>query len=93
MCLFVERSTGLIIDAQTAGHSDYQQEFLDKFVNIIEYNGMIPSKIFVKRERCYYLFEQIAEELGIELRLVKKLGELNKAKKEFYKISRSNWGW
>jgi len=93
ICLFIERSMGLIIDTHIAKSSDYLKEFLDTFLNIIEYNKMIPSKIFVKRKKCYFLLEQITEELGIKLQLVKKLGELNKAKKEFFKRMQTNRGF
>jgi len=90
ICLFVERSMGLIIESHVTESSDYLKEFLDTFLNIIEHNRMIPSKIYVSRKECYFFLKQIAEELGIELQLVKKLQELNKAKKEFFKRTHMN---
>lgn len=85
MCLFVEHSTGFIIDSLVAEHGEYMEEFQDTFLSIIEYNEMIPKEVLVKREEAYILFKQITEELGIKFRLVNKLKWIKKVRKELVK--------
>jgi len=72
VCLFVERSRGLIIGFHMTAETDYLKEFLDKFLSLIENNKTIPSKIFIKKEQLYHVFTEIAEQLGIKLELVNK---------------------
>lgn len=84
-CLFVERSSGLILNSHLTNEPDYMREFMDNFLDIITQNKMIPERIFVKSEKCYLLFKHITEKLGIDLQMVKNLKVLDEVRKILFK--------
>ncbi|MEO0293612.1 MAG: hypothetical protein ABIN61_05255 [candidate division WOR-3 bacterium] len=85
VCLFIDHLSGLIIDFQLSKSREYLKEFLNKFLDIIEFKRITPLRILVKKKECYLLFKQIAKELEIELMVIESLKELEEAKKELFR--------
>jgi hypothetical protein len=50
-------------------------------LNVIEKNAYLPQEIWVKREEVFQLFEVLVSRLGLKIKRVKKLSQLEHAKK------------
>ncbi len=84
MFLYVDHNTGLIINADVSSPKDYQLNFQNSFLNLIEEIKLLPQELMVKREEVYLLLEPIASYLGIPLVMVKSLLALEEVKKAMF---------
>jgi hypothetical protein len=50
-------------------------------LNVIEKNVYLPQEIWVKREEVFQLFEVLVSRLGLKIKQVKKLDQLEYAQK------------
>jgi hypothetical protein len=67
----------------------YQKEFLEKFLNCIETTSVIPLEILARKEETVKLLETYASRLNIRLSRVKKLQNIDHARREMAKHLRS----
>ncbi|MCL4385260.1 MAG: hypothetical protein M1326_02965 [Cyanobacteria bacterium] len=77
--LWIDKDSFFILHHYMTQNYNYYSEFLDQFYDVIEEYKLIPQKILVKREELYKIINPIAELLGIEVKLVKKLPAIKNA--------------
>ena len=87
--MIIDHDTGFILDMHLAETRPYQEEFLDKFLNCIETTSVIPLEILARKEEAEKLLETYASRLNIRLSRVKKLQNIDHARREMAKHLRS----
>ncbi len=87
--MIIDHDTGFILDMHLAETRPYQEEFLDKFLNCIETTSVIPLEILARKEEAVKLLETYASRLNIRLSRVKKLQNIDHARREMAKHLRS----
>jgi len=87
--MIIDHDTGFILDMHLAETGPYQEEFLDKFLNCIETTSVIPLEILARKEDAVKLLETYASRLNIRLSRVKKLQNIDHARREMAKHLRS----
>lgn len=71
--LWIDQDSYFILHHNLTGHHNYELEFLDQFLSVIEEYKLMPQEVWVKKEELFKLIEPIISGLGINLRLVKRL--------------------
>ena len=56
-------------------------EFQNQMLNVIEENALLPLEIWVKREEVFELFGVLVSRLGLKMKQVKRLKQLEDAQK------------
>jgi hypothetical protein len=87
--MIIDHDTGFILDMHLAETRPYQEEFLDQFLNCIETTSVIPLEILARKEEAVKLLETYASRLNIRLSRVKKLQNIDHARREMAKHLRS----
>jgi hypothetical protein len=87
--MIIDHDTGFILDMHLAETRSYQEEFLDQFLNCIETTSVIPLEILARKEEAVKLLETYASRLNIRLSRVKKLQNIDHARREMAKHLRS----
>jgi hypothetical protein len=87
--MIIDHDTGFILDMHLAETRSYQKEFLEKFLNCIETTSVIPLEILARKEEAVKLLETYASRLNIRLSKVKKLQNIDHARREMAKHLRS----
>jgi len=87
--MIIDHDTGFILDMHLAETRSYQKEFLEKFLNCIETTSVIPLEILARKEEAVKLLETYASRLNIRLSRVKKLQNIDHARREMAKHLRS----
>ena len=87
--MIIDHDTGFILDMHLAETRPYQEEFLDQFLNCIETTSVIPLEILARKEEAEKLLETYASRLNIRLSRVKKLQNIDHARREMAKHLRS----
>jgi hypothetical protein len=87
--MIIDHDTGFILDMHLAETRSYQKEFLEKFLNCIETTSVIPLEILARKEEVLKLLEIYASRLNIRLSRVKKLKNIDHARREMAKHLRS----
>jgi hypothetical protein len=82
--LWVDHDTGLVLNVRVAGLSNYQVDFQDQLMGLVEKLKIIPNEIWFGNEQPLKLSEPIASTLGIKLTRVNRLPALEKAKKHLF---------
>ncbi len=82
--LFVEKSSGAILNFHMTKHEQYEIEFLDTFLALIEKVKILPEEIEVKNVETLRIFEKTASILGINLVFVEKLYALEEAQEAMF---------
>ncbi len=84
--MVIDHDSGLINFMHIAEPFKYHNEFVDKFIEFLETNGIIPLEILVRKEEVKKFLEPFASILNIKLTLKKKLYNVEHARKELFKF-------
>ena len=79
--LIVDQASGFVFETRLESKDRHGPEFLNQMLNVIEKNAYLPQEIWVKREEVFQLFEVLVSMLGLKMKQVKKLNQLEYAKK------------
>jgi hypothetical protein len=82
--LWVDHDTGLVLNVRVAGLSNYESDFRDQFVGLVEKIKMVPREIWLEHEELVKLLIPIASALGIKLMRVDRLPALEKARNSLF---------
>jgi hypothetical protein len=83
--MLIDRDTGLILDMHLASKVGYKKEFLEKFLSCIERMSILPLEILVRKEEAVNLLESYTSRLNIKLSMVKRLENIDNARREMVK--------
>ena len=83
--MILDHDTGFILDMHLAETRLYQEEFLETFLNYIDQTAVIPLEILISKEEGMKLFEPCAARLNIKLSKVKRLHNIDHARREIGK--------
>jgi hypothetical protein len=79
--LIVDQASGFVFETHLESKDRHRPEFLNQMLKVIEENAYLPQEIWVKREEVLQLFEALVSKLGLKMKLVKRLKQLEYAKK------------
>lgn len=79
--LIVDQDSGFVFETRLESKDRHRPEFQNHMLNVIEKNAYLPQEIWVKREEVFQLFEVLVSRLGLKIKRVKKLSQLEHAKK------------
>jgi hypothetical protein len=79
--LIVDQASGFVFETHLESKDHHRPEFQNHMLSVIEKNAYLPQEIWVKREEVFQLFEVLASRLGLKIKQVKKLNQLEYAKK------------
>jgi hypothetical protein len=79
--LIVDQASGFVFGTHLESKDKHRPEFLNQMLNVIEKNAYLPQEIWVKREEVFQLFEVLVSRLGLKMKQVKKLNQIEHAKK------------
>lgn len=82
--LYVCHQSGMIVHINMTKHSEYQMEFPEDFLDLVEQSNTVPNEIIVSKEEVFKLLEPIASKLNIKMRRVKRLREIEKARSAMF---------
>jgi hypothetical protein len=87
--LVVDHDSGFVFAVHLASRDRHGIEFQKQMVDTIEETSLLPLEIWVKREEVSQLFEPIVFRLGLKMKKVKRLQQLEHAKKSMGSYFRS----
>ena len=90
--LWVDHATGLVLQNHLASPENYVSEFQSQIFRLLEQVDPLPQAVLVSREETFKLLDPFASRLGVELRRVKTLSELERAKKSLFDFAFSPKG-
>ncbi len=79
--LIVDHDSGFVFESHLENRDRHKAEFQNHVLKVIEGVACLPQEIWVKRDEVFKLFEVLASRLGMKIKRVKKLNELECAKK------------
>ena len=79
--LIVDQDSGFVFGTHLENKDRHRPEFLNQMLSVIEKNAYLPQEIWVKSEEVFQLFEVLVSRLGLKMKQVKKLNQLEYAKK------------
>jgi hypothetical protein len=79
--LIVDQDSGFVFGTHLESKDRHGPEFLNQMLKVIEETAYLPQEIWVKREEVFQLFEVLVSRLGLKMKQVKKLNQLEYAKK------------
>jgi hypothetical protein len=79
--LIVHQDSGFVFETHLESKDRHRPEFLNQMLNVIEKNALLPQEIWVKKEEVFQLFEGLVSRLGLKIKQVKRLKQLEYAKK------------
>jgi hypothetical protein len=79
--LIVDQDSGFIFGTHLESKDRHRPEFLNQMLKVIEENAYLPQEIWVKREEVFQLFEGLVSRLGLKMKRVKRLKQVEYAKK------------
>jgi hypothetical protein len=82
--LWADHHSYFILNSHVAMPSKYRSEFPEQFLNLMEDLKFLPKEILITKEEMTKLLEPITSRLGINLKLVKKLVAIEKAKHSMF---------
>lgn len=77
--LIVEQSSGFVLTSHLESKDHHGPEFQNQMLNAIEEISLLPQEVWVKREEVSQLFEPLVSGLGLKMKQVKRLKELEHA--------------
>jgi hypothetical protein len=81
--ILVDHKTGLILSYNmftNIRHEGYKA--IEMLIDFIMKNNVLPSKLLVQNDECYYLFKDLCQQLDIELKIAARLKNIESVKKE-----------
>jgi hypothetical protein len=79
--LIVDQDSGFVFETRLESKDRHRTEFQNQMLKVIEKNAYLPQEIWVKREEVFQLFEGLVSRMGLKIKRVKKLSQLEHAKK------------
>jgi hypothetical protein len=79
--LIVDQDSGFVFGTHLESKDRHRPEFLNQMLKVIEETAYLPQEIWVKREEVFQLFEVLASRLGLKMKQVKRLKQVEYAKK------------
>jgi hypothetical protein len=79
--LIVDQDSGFVFETHLESKDRHRPEFLNQMLKVIEENAYLPQEIWVKREEVLQLFEVLVSRLGLKMKQVKRLKQVEYAKK------------
>jgi hypothetical protein len=79
--LVVDHDSGLVLRGHLESKDRHGPEFQNQMLNVIEEMTLLPLEVWVKREEVFRLFEPLVSRLGLKMKQVKKLKQLEYAQK------------
>lgn len=79
--LIVDHDSGFVFESHLESKDRHKPEFQNHMLSVIEKNAYLPQEIWVKREEVFQLFEVLVSRLGLKMKRVKKLNQLETAQK------------
>ncbi|MEK6682805.1 MAG: hypothetical protein AABY79_12680 [Nitrospirota bacterium] len=79
--MVADHDTGFILNIHLAHNEIYKKEFLERFLSCMEKSSVVPLEILVRKEDAARLFEAYAARLNIKVSEVKKLQNIDNARK------------
>jgi hypothetical protein len=83
--MIMDHDSGFILDTHLAGETSGRKEFIDKFLSCIEQTSSLPLEILVRKDEAVGLFQPYTSRLNIKLSKVKKLSNIDHARREMEK--------
>jgi hypothetical protein len=80
MLFCVDQKYELLLLVDLAPQSEYKQKFQDKFLELMERVKFFPEGLFVEKPDVFRLFERLAADLNIQIRLIDRLIKLPEAR-------------
>ena len=87
--LIVDQSSGFVLKSHLEGKDRHGSEFQNQMPSAIEEISLLPQEIWVKRDEVYQLFEPLVSRLGLKMKRVKRLKELEHAQRSMKSFFRS----
>ncbi len=84
LCLWVDRKSGLVLKHSLAKHEELTGIFCEKFLNVIEDLKVIPSSVMVRREEAWEMLSPLANALGFEINMVKRLKIMDEVRENMF---------
>ena len=79
--LIVDHDSGFVFETRLESKDRHKPEFQNHMLKVIEENALLPLEIWVKREEDFELFEVLVSRLGLKMKQVKRLKQLEDAQK------------
>ena len=79
--LIVDQDSGFVFGTHLESKDRHKPEFHNHMLKVIGKNALLPQEIWVKREEVSQLFEVLVSRLGLKMKQVKKLNQLESAQK------------
>jgi hypothetical protein len=79
--LIVDHDSGFVFESHLESKDRHGPEFQNRMLKVIEENALLPLEIWVKREESFQLFEALVSMLGLKIKQMKTLKQLEYAQK------------
>ncbi len=79
--LIVDHASGFVLKGHLESRDRHGPEFQNQMLNVIEEMTLLPLEIWVKREEVLELFKPLVSGLGLKMKQVKRLKQLEHAQK------------
>lgn len=79
--MLADHDTGFVYDVYLASLDKYKKDFVERFLSCIENASVIPIEILVRKEEIARLFEPYTGKLNIKLSEVKRLQNIDNARR------------
>jgi hypothetical protein len=79
--LIVDQDSGFVLGTHLESKDHHRPEFLNQMLKVIEETAYLPQEIWVKRDEVFQLFEALVSRLGLKMKQVKRLKQLEYAKR------------
>lgn len=87
--LIVDHDSGYVLRSHLESKDRYRPEFQNQMLSAIEKINLLPQEIWVKRDEGFQLFEPLVSRLGLKMKRVKRLKELEHARRSMESYFRS----
>lgn len=87
--LAADHQSGFILGSALAEPSEWEAKFPPGILDCIENNNLLPNALWVRKEELRDLLEPLAARLDIEVRLTRKLPEIDRVKRAMVKYFKS----
>jgi hypothetical protein len=79
--LIVDQSSGFVLRSHLESKDLHGPEFQNQMLSAIEEISLLPQEIWVKRDEVFQLFEPLTSRLGLKMKRVKRLKEVELARR------------
>lgn len=84
LCLWVDRQTRSAVGFHVAYEGNFEQEFIDHMIELIEEKGARPQKLIIRSNESLDLFEKTAKRLKIKIERDPRLVYLEEAQADLF---------